>query len=351
MRRKLAFLRDTVGIADADLVKVVTKCPRILEYSTDQTLQPRLAFLRSVGVTGSDVAKVVIRAPMTMALSVQDTLQPRADFLSKELLLPEGALGKLIVRHPQVLTCSEDMMRQRIEFLSGECGLEAADIAKAVLAHPQVLHYKIDSMKERLDYLRSVGMSGPQVAGAVARFPQVFSLSVSTNMAPKWHYLVEHLGGGIQALCNYPGYFSLSLANRIVARHRYLQQLRGGEAPMPFPLGHFKLSDKEFAIKVAGTSLQEYEAFKEKLEAEQAVAAEAATSSETEDDGGDDGPLRQGGSSSETWTVTPTTRPLPVGGLVNGGIGGLYQQRGTGIALGPNAQQRSGPLVRRAHPE
>jgi hypothetical protein len=79
---------------------------------------------------------------------------------------------------------------------------------------PQVLHYKIESMRERVAYLHSVGMTALQVAAAVARFPQLFSLSVETNLAPKWRYLAEHLGGDVGTLCAYPGYMSLSLANR-----------------------------------------------------------------------------------------------------------------------------------------
>ena len=80
----------------------------------------------------------------------------------------------------------------------------------------QVLHYKIESMRERVSYLRSIGMTAPQVAAAVCRFPQLFSLSVESNLAPKWRYLVEHLGGDVATLCAYPGYFSLSLSNRWV---------------------------------------------------------------------------------------------------------------------------------------
>ena len=156
---------------------------------------------------------MVLRAPMTLELSVEETMRPRAEFLRAQLQLPEGALGKLIVRHPQILTCSEDMMGQRVAFLRAQ-GLGGAELARAVLAHPQVLHYKIDSMQERVDYLHSIGLAQAQVASAVARFPQLFSLAVDANLAPKWRYLVEHLGGTPASLAAYPGYFSLSMPNR-----------------------------------------------------------------------------------------------------------------------------------------
>lgn len=270
MRKKLSFLKDVVGLKEADLGKVVVKFPRILEYGLEQTVKPRLEFLNSLGIYGDETAKVVLRAPMIMALSVKETLEPRARFLMEELQLPEGTLiGKLITRHPQVLTCSEEMMYTRTSFLRKECGLSNKEIAKAVLAHPQVLHYKIASMQERIDYLqRSVGMTNEQIAAAVSRFPQIFSLAVSSNIAPKWRYLVEHLGGDVSALCTYPGYFSLSLSNRIVPRHRYLLHIKGDQAPLPFPLSILKLTDKKFAVEAAGKSLAEYEEFKVKLESD-----------------------------------------------------------------------------------
>lgn len=145
---------------------------------------------------------------MVLELSVADTLRPRATFLLEEVALPPASLGKLILRHPQVLTCSEASMRQRVAFLR-DCGLGSAEVGRAVLAHPQLLHYKIESMAERLDYLRSIGMAPAQAASALTRCPQLFSLNVAANLAPKWRYLVEHLGGDLAALTAYPGYFSL----------------------------------------------------------------------------------------------------------------------------------------------
>lgn len=261
MNRKIAFFKDCVGMADADIVKIVCKSPRVLEYGSEQTVRPRIEFLKECGVPPQNTSKVVLKAPMIMSLGLKETLEPRAEFLRTGLGLSKSNLGKLISRHPQVLTCTEDMMQQRVDFLVSRAGVKPQELGKVVVAHPQVLHYKLDSMLERLEYLDSVGMNQDQIAQAVSRFPQIFSLSVTTNMAPKWHYLVEHLGGDVNALCSYPGYFSLSLNNRIVMRHLFLEHVHG-KAPLPFPLGHLKMSDEKFASEIAGSSLSEYEEFK-----------------------------------------------------------------------------------------
>ena len=271
MKRKLSFLKETVGLTESELTKVVVKAPRILEYQS-QSLRKRLEFLKDTGVAAKDVSKVILKAPMILALSIEDTLHPRIEFLKNEMYVPDVSLGKLFARHPQVLTCTEEMMRERAVFLVEECGLGAEELSHAVLAHPQILHYKIDSMRVRIDYLSSIGMLPEQIAASIARFPQLLSLSVASNMAPKWHYLVEHLGGNIASLAGYPGYFSLSLLNRIIPRHRYLQKLKGGDAPMHFSMSILKVSDKKFATEIARSTLSEYEEFKSELINKQKLA-------------------------------------------------------------------------------
>eukprot|EP00887_Chlorella_sp_A99_P006820 scaffold2.g6820.t1 len=311
MKRKLRFLRDVVGLKEADMVKVLARFPRVLEYQSERTLRPRLNFLtRECGVAAPDLPRVVVRAPMLLELSVADTLAPRAAFLREEVQLPPASLGKLVLRHPQASSgdgCGYvgggERGGGRRDWRWGSSGVAGRALAKsshftdatARLA-TNVLHYKIESMQERVNFLRSIGMSAEQVAAALARFPQLFSLNVAANMEPKWAYLVESLGGDVTSLATYPGYFSLSLHNRIIARHRFLLHARAaaaaaaGEPPPPlppFPLGHLKCTDKQFAVEVAGSSLAEYLSFREELLAE-IGGSSSEGSGDSEDSGGSD---------------------------------------------------------------
>lgn len=274
LTKKLQLLKDIAQLRDEDLVKVVTKFPRILEYQIDRTIRPRLEFLKGCGVADADVAKVVLRAPMVLELGVDETLDPRTTYLTSTLGIGKAELGTLLVRHPQVLTCSQEMMALRVAFLERQ-GLSKLQMRRTVLAHPQVLHYKIESMQERVNYLLSIGMPRADVAMTIARCPQLLSLKVDSNLAPKWRYLVEHLGGDITTICKYPGYFSLSLQGRIIPRHRFYVQCKeggrasssagegqGAGASTPFQVGMLKVEDASFAAKVCGSSLEEYQRFK-----------------------------------------------------------------------------------------
>ena len=72
-----------------------------------------------------------------LELSVEDTLLPRVAFLRDTVGVAEENLGKVILRLPSVLTYSEESMQQRIDFLL-EAGLSREDLAKAVTSHTQV---------------------------------------------------------------------------------------------------------------------------------------------------------------------------------------------------------------------
>jgi len=266
LRRKFAFLKEQVGLSRDEITKVVAKLPRLLEYREERYLKPRLDFLLGpCGVAVLNLPKVVVRAPSVFTVDLNRTLLPRVNFLVEQLCLTDPAsIGKLIVRHPQALTLSDESMAKRINFLHTQIGLSPEDAGRAVLAHPQILHYSLESMLEKVDYLHSVGFSKQQVATCIKRIPQVFSLSVHSNIAPKWHYYIEQLGGSVKSLAASPQYFTLSLQGRIVPRHTYLASVfvAKGQEPPPFiNLNVMLASDKAFATKVCGTSEEEYAAF------------------------------------------------------------------------------------------
>lgn len=72
-----------------------------------------------------------------MELHVEDTLEPRVAFLREQVGVAEENIGKVITRLPSVLTYTEDFMQQRVDFLRG-AGLSDEELAKAVTSHPQV---------------------------------------------------------------------------------------------------------------------------------------------------------------------------------------------------------------------
>ena len=74
-----------LGMDNDTVRRMVLKFPRILEYRTEHTIRPRLNFLKKCGIADADLCKVMMRSPQTMGLSVDDTLEPRVAFLRNEV--------------------------------------------------------------------------------------------------------------------------------------------------------------------------------------------------------------------------------------------------------------------------
>lgn len=254
---------SSLGIQPQDLVKIIAKHPRVLEYRTERTMKPRVEYLREICVEEQDLAKVITRAPVLLELSVNKTLRPRAQYLTQEVGIPEDAIGKLVTKHPAVLTYNSDtMVAPRMRFFL-DLGVSKEGLAKMVTRHPQLLHYSIDSMKPRLDYLQAIGMSEEEIVTTVSRLGTLFSLSIESSLRPKFEYLTAELGGDVQTVAKFPAYFSLSLDKRIRPRHQFLLS-RKGLAGSKMPMKYLSLTDKDF-VSLVDSTLKEYEEFKNEM--------------------------------------------------------------------------------------
>lgn len=90
------------------------------------------------------------------------------------------------------------------------------------------------------------------------------SLSLEDNLKPKYMYLVNELNNEVHILTKYPMYLSLSLDQRIRPRHRFLVELKKVRKG-PFPLSSLVPNDESFCQQWAGTSVDKYLAFRQRL--------------------------------------------------------------------------------------
>jgi len=261
-RQKLHFL-ESVGIAHKDLRKILLKHPQILEYKIHSTMQPRMSFLSEAGVDWSDMGKVITLAPSVMELSVERTLAPRVAFLEEVVGVKD--IGKVITKHPAILTYStENTLEPRLQYLL-DLGLTKDEIVKMVTRHPQILHYSEDGLQQRIDFLMDIGMSDGQIVKTITSMTQIFSLSVRENLAPKYDYYVNSMGGNNTALADNPCYWSLSTNQRIKPRHRFLLERDAINPDELFPMRNLRITDREYVERVAQCSLKEYLDYREGL--------------------------------------------------------------------------------------
>lgn len=264
-RERLEYLLS-VGVKQRDVRRILLRQPQILEYTVENNLESHVAFLISLGIPNSKIGQIIAATPSLFSYSVENSLKPTVRYLVEEVGINEKSLGKVVQLSPQVLVQRIDISwNTRCIFLSKELGAPRDDVVKMVTKHPQLLHYSIDDgLLPRINFLRSIGMRNADILKVLRSLTQVLSLSLEDNLKPKYTYLINELHNEVQSLTKYPMYLSLSLDQRIRPRHRFLVSLK--KAPKgPFPLSLFIPTDECFCQKWAGTTVDKYLAFRQKL--------------------------------------------------------------------------------------
>ncbi|KAI4306190.1 hypothetical protein L6164_029486 [Bauhinia variegata] len=264
-KERLDYLLS-VGVKHRDVRRIILRQPQILEYTVENNLKCHVAFLMGLGIPNSRIGQIIAAAPSLFSYSVENSLKPTVRYLVEEVGIKEKDLGKVIQLSPQILVQRIDISwNTRYTFLSKELGATKDCIVKMVTKHPQLLHYSIDDgLLPRINFLRSIGMRNSEILKVLTSLTQVLSLSLEDNLKPKYLYLVNELNNEVKSLIKYPMYLSLSLDQRIRPRHKFLVSLK--KVPKgPFPLGLLVPTDEYFCQQWAGTSLDKYLAFRQRL--------------------------------------------------------------------------------------
>ncbi|XP_010539322.1 PREDICTED: transcription termination factor MTERF9, chloroplastic [Tarenaya hassleriana] len=256
----------SVGVKQRDIKRMLLRQPQILQYTVENNLKAHISFLKSLGIPSSKIGQIVAASPSLFSYSVENSLKPTIRYLIEEVGINENDIGKVVQLSPQILVQRIDISwNTRYMFLSKELGAPRDSVVKMVKKHPQLLHYSIDDgLLPRINFLRSIGMHNSDILKVLTSLTQVLSLSLEDNLKPKYMYLVNELNNEVHILTKYPMYLSLSLDQRIRPRHRFLVALK--KAPKgPFPLSSLVPNDESFCQQWAGTSLEKYLDFRQRL--------------------------------------------------------------------------------------
>lgn len=264
-QERLDFLLS-IGVKPRDMKKIILRQPQILQYTVENNLKSHVAFLHILGIPDTKIGQVVAATPSMFSYSVENSLKPTVRYLLEEVGIKQSDLSKVVQLSPQILVQRiESSWNTRLSFLTKELGAPRDNVVKMVTKHPQLLHYSIeDGLLPRINFLRSIGLGKADILKVLTSLTQVFSLSLEENLKPKYMYLINELRNEAQSLTKYPTYLSLSLDQRIRPRHRFLVSLK--KAPKgPFPLSSFVPTDACFCQQWAGTSVDKYLDFRQRL--------------------------------------------------------------------------------------
>lgn len=164
--------------------------------SSPDRVRGNMARVREAGgvCDAASMARVIIKAPLVLVYDTKRTIDKRLTYLSNELELPLQTLGKVLVATPQVLDWSVDkVLRPRIQLLQTIVGSKDA-VTNVVDKLPMILG--VDDTIDRVLWLREdVGLSDEHIRVIVREAPAVLTYSVVGNLAPKWAFISETMGG------------------------------------------------------------------------------------------------------------------------------------------------------------
>lgn len=236
-------LKARLSLSDAELVKLLVRCPQVLGYGWDTNVAPTLdALQETLSLSDDDLRKVIKSSPPALGLSLQSTLLPRLLELQSLFSLSPKELSALVKKYPGIMLLSiESNVVPSASALQSLLGLTQSELRVLVLKYPQALSLSpSQNLAPTLRALRALlgssvaidgleltqesrhdgstgdgrgtedgSTDGPAFVRAsedeatvaaddlraiVLAFPSVLGLSVEANLRPKLAFLAEALG-------------------------------------------------------------------------------------------------------------------------------------------------------------
>lgn len=225
LRRVSQHFQDVILFLESlglDSTKLMAKYP-LLSTCSVESVRAVVRFLESYKLRRRDVVKVLTNNPYLLGHSVDETFRPVVTFLLKEVGLREKDVGKVVNRCARLLTASVDgQLRPTLRFLQN---LGFTHMFIVVSNNATLLASSVENrLIPKMEFLQSLGLSKDEAVQALIRFPAIFNYSIDTNLQPKYSYLVEEMGCGLDDLKAFPQYFGYSLEYRIRPRYQFLKK-------------------------------------------------------------------------------------------------------------------------------
>jgi len=133
--KMIGAIRETVGLKDAEVRRILKQVPAIRSYDFDaaslKALQQRL------GLTDKELKAIVLRLPQVLGDNYEDTIAPGLSALQLRLALSDAELSFLVKKLPQMLGLDfEALISPSLDALQQEAGLTDKELKEAVLSKP-----------------------------------------------------------------------------------------------------------------------------------------------------------------------------------------------------------------------
>ena len=259
LEQKLGFFTSKRGLGFSvdECRKLLLKEPRLWTSGIKNGLLPRVRFLlHEIGIPRTILRVVVQKNPRILLYSLQQNLVPKlVNYCIMTLQMgPTKDVVKLLATYPQILDYNLDRHILPITtYFINDLDYSVHEFRVILLKFPRLMTYSIEKIKYVVGYLRyELGLNADGVKRVLYQAPQVLGLDMEGNVAPKIKYLQNALfkvdlaeGGGeidgydIEAqrqvvreiIVGMPTILNLSLKKNLQLKLDYLQNMLEGNTP------------------------------------------------------------------------------------------------------------------------
>jgi mTERF domain-containing protein len=245
---KIDFFRRDVGLSDADIRRTILTDPyRVLCYSLANRLRPNYLRLKELLGTDQNVLAAVNKSSELIHGNVQSELLPKVKVL-REYGATDDVIIKLVTKHPRSLKHSyggslfnETFAAMKELGVSPSHGIFPHAFAVLARMYPS-------GWKRKMDNYLSLGWTEDQVKQAFVRHPYCISVSAD-KVRLIWHFFADKLGWSPEYVSASPMVFSLSYEKRLLPRYRVLDILVSKGHIRSIRIAHLILGEKKFVEK------------------------------------------------------------------------------------------------------
>lgn len=245
------------GFPKSQTTNIIKRIPKVLLFSPEKTLMPKLEFFHSKGMSNRDIVKIFSKCPGLFCRSLDNHLIPTFYSLSYLLQSREKSIA-LIKRFPNILYHdAEYYLLPNVKILR-DSGVPESDIVKSVdswpqlfLMDPKIFEKSVASVKEmgidplrlkfvlaiqakcitsesqwqsKLDVYKRWGWSEKEWLAAFAKYPWCMIASVDKIMVTM-EFFVKEMGWDSSVIAKHPILVQMSMEKRIIPRVAVIQFL------------------------------------------------------------------------------------------------------------------------------
>jgi len=230
----LRFFTSDLEIPVDKLRVIIKKNPLLMLYSMEYNLVPKLIFFLTMNLRmdTKQLLRLLTKYPKIVDYNLNDHILPITAYLMQELEFSPTEVRQILLSFPKLMSLSLKKIKHVVGYLRYELGLEPAQVKRVLYQAPQAIALNTENnLKKKVSYLRDTfQLTHDELRRVIFGMPTLLICSIETNLQPKTEYLSEAFGNDDdlrEAILVMPALLGYSLEKRIKPRMERLLEIGG----------------------------------------------------------------------------------------------------------------------------